>query len=269
LVDGVLVTSTLAIRLDFGQRLIEKRSVSTTVAEVLARPCFAVLDRLSGRRKDRWSKHVKPSSDAIAGYLSDPKLDAAALDNKRGKDPVASAEVENGVGRDNDAASPTRYRATAVLPYVATALEEVVTSACDLGAALDAAAGYIALEASYGLAHEVALGGFRPRERVGLSQQRFRERRGRHHYDDRLVAELAGVEWGTFLGPGHLAKVDLAELRRSGAFARVVEVTPTLAYLQVTEDPLDDLTEGFEQKLIAARRVLAPLLMDVSAMSLE
>jgi hypothetical protein len=58
-------------------------------------------------------------------------------------------------------------------------------------------------------------------------------------------------------------------VRRSGAFARVVEVTPTLAYLQVTEDPLDDLTEGFEQKLIAARQALAPVMMDASAISLD
>lgn len=103
----------------------------------------------------------------------------------------------------------------------------------------------------------------------GLGPQRFRERRGRGHYDDRLVAELAGVEWGTFLGPGHLARLDLDQVRASGAFACIREVTPQLAYLQVSDDPADDLTEGLETKLQAARRALAPLLMDVTGISLE
>jgi hypothetical protein len=163
----------------------------------------------------------------------------------------------------------TRYSAVIALPLVAAALEAVIGSACDLAAALSAATGFIALEPRYGLAHSAALGGSRPKERVGLSTQRFRERRGRDRYEDRLVAEFAAVEWGTFLGPGHLPKINLDDLRRSGAFARVIENTPALVYLQVTEDPMDDLTEGFENKLVAARRALAPLLMDVSTISLD
>ena len=137
---------------------------------------------------------------------------------------------------------------TYALPVVPADRGPFVTGVCDLAAALHAAAGFIAVEPSYALAHRAALGGSRPKERVGLSEQRFRERRGRGRFDDRLSAELAGVEWGTFLEPGHLAKIDLGSLRRSGAFAQVVEVTPGLAYLQVTEDPMDDLTEGFEPR---------------------
>src|SRR5262249_35034935 len=120
-----------------------------------------------------------------------------------------------------------------------------------------AAAGFIALEPKLGFAQEVALGGFRPRERAGVSEQRFRERRGRSWHDDRLATELAGVEWGTFLGPGHLARLDVGQVRAPGAFARVIEITPQLAYLQVSENPTDDLTEGFEAKLQAARHALA------------
>jgi len=72
------------------------------------------------------------------------------------------------------------------------------------------------------------------------------------------------VEWGTFLGPRHLARLDLGTVKASGAFARVVELDEGLAYLQVSEDPAEDLTEGFEGKLVAARAVLAPVLMDMS-----
>jgi uncharacterized membrane protein len=62
--------------------------------------------------------------------------------------------------------------------------------------------------------------------------------------------------------------VRAAALRASGAFARVVAVAPQLVYLQVSEDPTEDLTEGFEAKLVAARWALAPLLMDMSAIEM-
>ena len=261
--------ATLAVRLDYGDALTGAPAAARAVADVLARPCFAELSRLSARRKDRWSKHVKPSVELIAAYLADSSNDAISMDTKRGAELVAGAEVENGVGRDAAPVFETRLQAYLAIPYVARDLEAVVAGVCDLAAALHAAAGFIALEPSYGLAHRAAVAASRPKERTGLSEQRFRERRARLRYADRIGTELAGVEWGTFLGPGHLERVDLGELRRSGAFERVVEVSPRLAYLQVSDDPEDDLTEGFEAKLIAARLALAAITTDVSALSLE
>lgn len=260
---------SLALRLDYGEAPVSSPSVARAVAEVLVRPCFAELNRLSARSKDRWSKHTKPSVELIAAYLTDPANDAISMDTKRGAELVAGAEIDNGISRPNAPVPQTRLAAYVAVPFVAAELDAYVASACDLAAALRAAAGFVALEPSFGLAHRVAVGGSRPKERLGLSQQRFRERRGRGHYDDRLATELAGVEWGTFLGPGHLARLDLGQVRASGAFARVIAVTPQLAYLQVSEDPTDDLTEGFEAKLQAARRALAPVLIDVSGISLE
>ncbi len=262
--------SWLAIHLDFGVRLVESPEEARAVGEVLVRPCFATLSRLSGRRKDRWSRHGKPSAEAIGSYLTDPSIDAVSLDTKPGQEITAMAEVENGVRqRGPSVPSETRYPATIAIPYVAAELEAVVSGVCYLARTVRAAAGYLALEPKYGWAHEVALGGFLPRERVGLSEPRRRERRGRFHHADRLATELAGVEWGNFLGPSHLARLDLGQVRASGAFARVAELAPGLVYLQVSEDPAEDLTEGFEAKLQAARRALAPVLMNTSGISLE
>lgn len=263
------MTPSLAIRIEHGLRLIESPAAAKAVAEILVRPCFSELARLSGRHKDRWSRHTKPTADAVLGYLTDSSFDAAAFDTPRGREIAASAEVENGVRVREMAVPQTRYSIVVAMPLVATELTLVVDSVCELAAAVHAAAGYIALEPRYGLAHKVAIPGSRPHERVGLSEQRFRERRGRGRYEDRIVAELAGIEWGTFLGAGHLPRIDLEEVRRSGTFTRVDLITPELAYLQVTEDPMDDLSEGFESRLIAARRALASLLMDVSGISLE
>ncbi len=260
---------SLALRLDYGDALVGSPSAARAVAEVLVRPCFAALNRLSARHKDRWSKHTKPSVEIIVAYLTDPANDAISMDNKRGAELVAGAEIDNGISRPNAPVPQTRLAAYVAVPFVAAELDAYVASACDLAAALRATAGFVALEPSFGLAHRVAVGGSWPKERPGLSQQRFRERCGRGHYDDRLATKLAGVEWGTFLGPGHLAGLDLSQVRASGAFARVIEVTPQLAYLQVSDDPADDLPEGFEAKRQTARRALAPVLMNVSGISLE
>ncbi|TMQ12954.1 MAG: hypothetical protein E6J91_19925 [Deltaproteobacteria bacterium] len=266
---NALESPSLAIRLDYGAGVAGEPRAAREIAEILMRPCFAALSRLSARRKDRWSKHAKPSVESIATYLADATNDAISMDTKRGQDLVASAEVENGVGRDAAPIVATRLQAYAAIPYVAESLEAVVTGVRDLASALGAAAGFISLEPSYGLAHRAAVAASRPKERTGIGEQRFRERRARLRYSDRIGTELAGVDWGTFLGPGHLERVDLGELRRSGAFARVVEVSPKLGYLQISNDPLDDLTDGFEARLALARRALAPLLMDVSSISME
>lgn len=263
------MTSSLAIRLDFGDAIVNVHAVAHAVAGVLGRPCFSELSRLSGRRRDRWSKHVSPSVETIAKYLTDETNDAISLDTKRGGELVASAEIENGIGREAAPVFATRLIAYVVIPFVPAELETVIVGVCDLAVVLHAAAGFIALEPSYGLAQRAALHASRPKERMGVSEQRFRERRARNFYADRIASELAGVEWGTFLGPGHLHRIDLGELRRSGAFERIVEVTPQLALLQVTSNPMDDLTAGIESKLAAARVALAPVLMDVSAISLE
>ncbi len=263
------VAATLAIRLDYGEALIGAHAAARVVAELLVRPCFAELSHLSARRKDRWSKHVKPSAELIAEYLADSSNDAISMDSRRGTELVAGAEVENGVGRDAAPVFTTRLQAHLAIPYVAKDLGAVIACVCDLAETLQTAGGFVALEPSYGLAHRAAVAASRPKDRPGLSEQRFRERRARLRYADRIGRELAGVEWGTFLGPSHLERVDLGELRRSGAFARVVDVSSRLAFLQVSDDPLDDLTAAFEGKLARARDALTPLLMDVSSISME
>lgn len=42
-----------------------------------------------------------------------------------------------------------------------------------------------------------------------------------------------------------------------------------MAFLQVTEDPLDDLSGELERRLPPAREALRPLLMDIGDVNLE
>jgi hypothetical protein len=134
---------------------------------------------------------------------------------------------------------------------------------CDLAVNIDTGAGFIAVEPNHGLASHLTHGGI-PKIRPGLSERRVRERKARTWKWDLLDTHIAGVEWGTFLGPGHLARVNVAALRATEAFDRVREIAPGLVFLQLTEDPADDLTDGIEANLERARAALAPLLIDLS-----
>ena len=64
---------------------------------------------------------------------------------------------------------------------------------------------------------------------------------------------ITTAEWGMLLGPGHLERVSLDVLRSSGVFSRVIEMVPgRLAFLQVTPDPLNDLSDEFEHLLFGS-----------------
>ena len=257
---------TLAVRFDFAVALVEDEQRCRRVAEILMRPCFRDLERASAHRGDRWVQHAPKSADAIVSILQDPKNAAVSFDTKRGKDLVASGEIRNGTREINQGA--TRFYADLVFP-VPEDLEATTAALCELADALDTGAGFVAGEPDYAYAQKVALGGFNPKLRPGLSTRRAIERRGRDWHQWQRHNELAGPEWGIFLGAEHLARLDIEKVRASRAFNRVVLVSPRLAYLQITTNPGDDLRDDFEVKLQAAREALAPILMDLSDVNLD
>jgi hypothetical protein len=66
------------------------------------------------------------------------------------------------------------------------------------------------------------------------------------------------------VGAGARQKLDLHELRRSGAFSRVTELSPEIAFLQLTASPEDDLAPDAEDRFMNARRLLSSVLIDTS-----
>lgn len=256
------------VRLDFGVSLIKEPDRVPRVAEILMRPCFVGLRRISARHIDRWSRYAKPSAELMASYLIDPTNEALSFDSGRGE-LVATGQIQNGVSPPRE----PRHRAFtmyAALPVVED-IDGFVLAICELANAIDANTGFVAVEESHARAEEVVLGRRLPRKRSGLSDQRRRERRGRDWQSDLTGERLSGVEWGTLLGPGHFdgGKVTVEAIRASGAFARVVEISSERVFLQLTADPLDDLTDGIEAKLVAARAALSSITMDLSDVNLE
>ncbi len=258
------MSSHLAIRLDHGTTISREPDVAHRVAQILTRPALAALSRVSAREKDRWSKHAPATAETVELYLTNETNDSIALDNGRSGELNASAEIESGPHLNAKALRAVRFIAYLVLPYDAAKLEEVLTAAFNLATAIRATAGFVAVEPTYGLAHRTAIGQSIPKDRVGLSAQRIAERRVRDFKSEQLESRLAGLEWGTFVGAAVRQKLDLDELRRSGAFSRVAELSPEIAFLQLTASPEDDLAPDAEDRFTPARSLLSSVLVDTS-----
>jgi hypothetical protein len=261
-----------SVRLDYRVVILDSAERSERVGTILAQPCFATLQRVSSRAGDRWDQYANVSRETVAAYLRDPKNESVCFDSGGGGAVTASGQIQNGTYPVRaSGAAPTMVFSYLAFP-IPTDVTGCVDALCALASALDASAGYIAVEPTYSRAQELALGFRLPREREGLSPQRRRERRGRDWHSDQIATVLSGIEWGTFLGPEHLAegRIDLEALKASGAFDRVVEVVPErLAYLQVTGSPADDLEATIETKLINARQAVSSIVMKTDDVTLE
>ncbi len=254
----------IAIRLDHGTTIARSPEVARRIAAAITRPELSILSRVSARKLDRWSKHTPATPESIERYLLDLENDSVALDNGRAGELTATAEIESGINANLKASPLVRYMAYIAVPLESAQFEGVLGAAFDVATAVSATAGFVTTEPTYGLAHRTAIGHSIPMERPGLSDQRIRERRVRDFKNEQLDTRLAGVEWGTFVGAGARRALDLDAVRASGAFYRIVELSPSLAFLQLTAHPEDDLSPAIEVRLAQARAVLAPLLLDTS-----
>lgn len=254
---------TIALRFRYPTVLADAASAARAVAEVLTRPCFAALERVAAKKLDKFVHRKQATADLVASYLTDHAFEGVFFENA-GSDMVASADVQNGEHARTWPASDTRMHAYVAVPYDPHHRDEIIAAACDLARAVDARVGAITVEPDHRLAQRWGLENPRPTSRPGLSERRARERRAHRRFEDSLATALGGPEWGTFLGPGVLPRLDREAIQ--GAAAKVVDVTPTLVYVQATDDPLDELSDGFDARLDALRSALAPVLMDLSAL---
>jgi len=242
------VPPTIAIRLDHPRVRLD---AIHRIADILSRPCFACLERIGTRRRERIRQLAPASPERIAKYATHRGNDAVVFDG--GAPLVASAELELGRGA-------ARTFIAIPLGDRSDAFDDLIRATIDLAVALQATAGFVATEPDHAAARGVAVGLDCERG----SERRRRERRARRRKAELLGSKLATIEWGTFLGPGHLVQVKLARLQALGVFERVVDLGPELAFLQLTNDPTDDLGDGFEDLLARAREVMAPMLVDIS-----
>jgi hypothetical protein len=191
-----LLMPTLAVRFDFATVLVQDEDRCRRVAEILMHPCFDDLERVSAHRGDRWINHTSKTADDIVAILRDPANRSAAFDAKRGREPIAGGEIENGT-RDTTPRA-TRFEADLIVPLPDN-VEPTVAALCELADALDTGAGFIAAEPDHAHARHIVLGNALPKMRAGLSVRRAIERRGRDWHYKQRHNELAGPEWSSAL----------------------------------------------------------------------
>lgn len=261
----------LGLHLDHRAAPGEDEHLAKALAEILARPCFAPLTRVTAQFRDRDPSYQPTHPATIAGSLLAPAAIAAVLDCGRRRDePIATARVSTGrwLPTPTGDMTPPCFVSTVVVPAPRADAPAIIDAFVDLAAALGALAGYIAVEPDHDRAHRAALAQTPSREDFRGYYRRAQERRAHSWYDRAVDAQLAGPEWGIFFGPRHLARLVpdptcFPVIRDAGA-AKLALLSESPA------DVLDHSVEppfapSFERQLDAARRALAPLLMDVSA----
>ena len=258
---------SIVVTIGHATRPGEQPEIRDAVADVLARPAFGSLRRVARGVRGRAVGHAELDRDRIAAYLAGEACDPLILDSGRSGELTALASIDAGRRVTAwDSPGPVPVSSFAILPYDGTHLAEILAAFLDLARALRAVSGFVTVEPTLGMAQTAALvGQLSPRARArhpALTDRHVRERGAAWVYDRELDRRIGGPEWGTFLGAGHLAALPLAELERSGVFARVVVLDEALVFVQLTEDPLDVLDPAFETRLDAARVVLAPIMLD-------
>ncbi len=256
--NGLLV-NTLVLHIDHRVAPCSDAGCAVAVAEILARPCFDALSRVAINVKHRDRAHHAKTAEAIADALLATDSDAAVLDNGRVGELVASARIWTG-RHIATYADPKPFLASyVVVPYDPMRRDALVDGFVELVTALSAVAGYATLERDFARGRDAALSTAPPQAEVRDDPRRARERKGHYWYDKRVQRELSGPDWGLVLGPEHLEHVTLDRavfpIIRDAGVSRVVFLSP---------EPADVLADAFAGKLDAARRALAPLLMDVS-----
>ena len=96
-----------------------------------------------------------------------------------------------------------------------------------------------------------------------MTPERLRYRRMPDLRGEFITESIGGPEWGTILGPGHVARLSLDALRASGAFYEVRELAHGGAFVRLSEDPMDTRSLGIVDMVARGRDVLAPICMNV------
>jgi len=252
--------STIVFHVDHRLAPCDSPDAAVAIGEILVRPCFGSLSRVAINTRDRDVNHQGKTAAHVTACLLENTSDAAVLDNGRSGELVAMARIWTGRHiKKYDEPKPF-LSSYIVLPYANSQREDLLVGFVDLIRELEATAGFVSCEPDYDRAHRAALNKpWRLQDHPGYPRQRAQERKGHFWYGKKIDTEIAGPDWGIVLGPGHLQR-----LPPIGEPFAVVRDAGAAKLVQLTADPADALAHEFPQKLEEARRLLAPILMDVS-----
>jgi hypothetical protein len=240
------------------------------IAELCTRPCLSALRRVCivvDGPKHRYKNHLPVTPELVAAYLMDESALYVHLDNGRSTEPVACGWFVTNLGFTPDPQFLAPMNSYVIVPYDPETRDDTIATMLAMAETLEAAFGMISLESSYQSAHNAAnAGGGEMSERGPgklMTPERLRYRRMPDFRGAFITESIGGPEWGTILGPGHVARLSLDELRRSGAFHEVRELSHGGAFVRLSEDPMDTRSLTIVDMVARGREALAPICMNV------
>jgi hypothetical protein len=257
---------TLCLRLEYALVPARDATVASTMAEIMMRPCFAPLKRMSlETRRGRNMHYTRPSAEVIQAYLCDPRCDVVDMESGRQGEVIAQARLPTGLLLEPDywVAYPAPLKLYIIVPHDPGLARARIDAFCELALVVQATSGCVSMENGFNLAQTMCIGSLvKPAKLVhmqpGLTLRRLAERRS--YSLRKLDREVPAPEWGLFLSRGHLDVVSADALESSGVFHQVRRLGDALVFLQLTADPADALRPDYDDLLDPVRRVLAPIL---------
>lgn len=255
-------------RLDHARSLRDHEDAARRVANLVNVPVMKALRRVAVTIKSREAEHGPNSPELVLKHLQNPKGRGAWFDSGRSGKLESQGWIETALGYKPDADIVATLQAYFVVPYVAEEREAVLDAFCSLAEALEAAYGAAGVEPSFQTAHNAAIAtgptaADIPTYKV-MTPDRIRYRRTPAFLANQIHCGIGGPEWGTFLGPGHLARLP-ADTLASNAFYSVRPLAHGGAFIRLSEDPMDAQTDAILGMVARARAALEPIVVDVSS----
>ncbi len=262
------VTSFWFCSLYYARSLRDHEDLASRAAGLLNTPSMRAFRRVATSKNGRETEYGRNSPELLLKHLQRPDAHAVWLDSGRSGKLESHGWITIALGYKPDADILATMRANFVVPYVADEREAVLDVFCGLAEILDAAYGATSVEPSFDTASNAAVAS-RPSAADAptytvMTEDRIRYRNAPAYLRNQIHHSIGGPEWGTFLGPGHLARLPPDTLA-SGAFHQVRPLAHGGAFLRLSEDPMDAQTDAILGMVARARAALEPIVMDVSS----
>lgn len=233
-------------------------------ASALNVPVMRALRRVATSTNGRETEHGRISPEMLLKHLRRPAAHGVWLDSGRSGEIESIGWITTGLGYKPDADIVATMSSYFVVPYVADEREAVLDVFCGLAEIFDAAYGSTSVEPSFQTAHNAACAS-RPSAEDSptytfMTPDRIRYRRTPGFLANQIHHSIGGPEWGTFLGPGHLARLPAAALS-SGAFHHVRPLSHGGAFIRLSSDPMDAQSESILALVANARAALEPIVL--------
>ena len=233
-------------------------------ASLFNRPVMRAFRRAASSMNGRETGYGRNSPELLLKQLQRPGAHGVLLDSGRSGEIAANGWLQLGLGYEPDADMLAPMSSYFTFPYVADEREAVLDVFCELAETLEAAYGAASVEPSFNSGQNAAMITRPAAEDLPtytvMTPDRIRYRRTPGFLANQIHRGIGGPDWGTFLGPGHLARLPPDTLK-SSAFYQVRPLAHGGAFIRLSDDPLVAHTDAILGLVDRARAALDPIVI--------